>query len=132
MLSRAETSQADPNAFGIVQRELDRRTVVIAIEGELDLAKAPRLKWAIVELFEAGYSQLVVDLSLTTFMDSTAIGVLIALNRSLDVGSRLAIACAQPNVLRIFELSGMDDVLAIFSTLDEALAYVQGQAARAG
>ena len=99
---------------------------------ELFVPEVPIAREPSVELFEAGYSQLVVDLSLTTFMDSTAIGVLIALNRSLDVGSRLAIACAQPNVLRIFELSGMDDVLASFSTLDEALAYVQGQDARAG
>lgn len=134
MLSRAQTSnrsQPSSPAFGIVQRQLDERTSVVAVEGELDLATAPRLKWMLVDSLDAGHSQLVVDLSLTTFMDSTALGVLVGVNRSLDVGARLAIACAQANVLKIFELSGMDGAFAIFSTLDEALAHAQGRAAQA-
>jgi anti-sigma B factor antagonist len=135
MLSRAETSnrrEPNPPAFGVVHRQLDERTCVIAVEGELDLAGAPRLKWMLIEALEAGCSQLVVDLSRTTFMDSTALGVLIGVNRSLDVGTRLAIACAQGHVVRIFEISGMDGTFAIFETVDDALADLRGQAARAG
>jgi anti-anti-sigma factor len=60
-------------------------------------------------------------------MDSTALGVLIGVNRSLDVGARLAIVCTRSNVLMIFELSGMDGAFEICPTLDEALAYVRGQ-----
>jgi len=120
--------QPVPTAFGILQRTLDERTSVISVEGELALSTAPRLKWMLVDSLKAGHSQLVVDLSLTTFMDSTALGVLIGVNRSLDVGARLAIVCARTNVLMIFELSGMDRAFAIFPTLDEALAYARGAA----
>jgi anti-sigma B factor antagonist len=134
MLSRADTSNDPPqnsSAFAILQRELDERTSVIAIEGELDLARAPSLKWALIDSLEAGRNRLVVDLELTTFIDSTALGVLVGVNRSLDLGSRLAIVGAGANVLKIFELSGLDAAFAMFPTLDEALAYVRGNGARA-
>jgi anti-sigma B factor antagonist len=135
MTSNADLSNREqPNeaAFGIIQRGLDERTSVIEVEGELDLARAPSLKWALIDSLDGGHNQLVADLSEVTFMDSTALGVLIGVNRSLDVGARLAIVCTRPNVLKIFELSGMDGVFAIFQTLDEALAYAQGHAARTG
>lgn len=105
---------------------------MISVEGELDLSTAPRLKWMLMDALEAGNSHLVVDLSLTTFMDSTALGVLVGVKRRLDVGGRLAIVCTGTKVLKIFEFSGMDGAFAIFPTLDEALAYAQGNVAWAG
>jgi anti-sigma B factor antagonist len=135
MLSRVDTanrSQPSTAPFGILQRELDKRTSVISIEGDLDLSTAPRLKWMLIETLEAGHSELVVDLSSTTFMDSTALGVLVGVKRSLAVGAQLAIVCTRPAVLKIFELSGLDGAFAIFSTLDEALTYTRGHTARAG
>jgi anti-sigma B factor antagonist len=135
IFSQADTSnrpQPNAEAFGITQRQLDGRTRVIEIEGELDLARAPSLKWALIDSLEAGQDRVVVDLSLTTFMDSTALGVLVGVNRNLEAGARLAIACARANVLKIFELSGMDGAFAIFATLDEALAYARGPASQAG
>ena len=135
MLNRADTSNRSlpsSTAFGISQRQLDRRTSVIAIEGELDLARAPSLKWTLIDSLVAGHNQLVLDLSLATFMDSTALGVLVGVNRSLDVGARMSIVCVHANVLKIFELSGMDGTFAIYPTLDQALAYVRGHTSRIG
>jgi anti-anti-sigma factor len=134
MLSPTDTSnpQAFTGAFGIIQSQPDARTSVVALEGELDLGRAPNLKWALVDSVDAGYRQLVVDLSRVTFMDSTALGVLVGVNRSLDVGARLAIVCVHDNVLKIFELSGMDGSFAIYPTLDQALAYVRGHTSRTG
>jgi anti-sigma B factor antagonist len=113
---------ASATAFEIVQRELDAHTCVIAVEGELDLSTAPRLKWMLLDALQAGHSQLIVDLSCTTFMDSTALGVLVAVKRGLDAGERLAIVCPQSDVLQIFEFSGMDGAFTIFPALDQALA----------
>jgi anti-sigma B factor antagonist len=85
----------------------------------------------LVDALEGGHSLLLVDLSLATFIDSTALGVLVAIKRTLDDDARLAIVCVRPNVLKIFEFAGMDGAFAIFPTLEEALAYVQGREARA-
>jgi anti-sigma B factor antagonist len=122
MPSRADTSDGStPVPFAIDRRELDTRTSVISIGGELDLATAPQLKWMLLDALEEGHSRLVVDLSQATFMDSTALGVLVGVDRSLESGATLAIVCASTSLLKIFELSGMDGVFAIFSTLDDAL-----------
>jgi anti-sigma B factor antagonist len=135
MLSRVDTSnrsQATSRPLGFIQRELDKRTSVISVEGELDLATAPRLKWMLIDTLEAGHEELVVDLSLTTFMDSTALSVLVGVNRSLGVDARMAIVCPRSMVLKIFEFSGLDGMFVIFSTVDEALAYTRGHTTKAG
>jgi anti-sigma B factor antagonist len=131
MPSITGASNRSTGFFSIRQYDADGQTSVVAVEGELDLSSAPSLKWTLIDSLD-GCKQLVVDLSKVTFMDSTALGVLIGVNRSLDMGARLAIVCAQDNVLKIFEFSGLDGALAIFSTLDEALAYARGSAATAG
>jgi anti-sigma B factor antagonist len=135
MLSRFETSarsQPTPLAFGIWQRELEERTSLITVEGELDLAAAPRLKWMLIDSLQGGLNRLVLDLSLATFMDSTALGVLVAIKRRLDTDERLAIVCPRIDVLKIFEFAGMEDAFTIFPSLDEALASVRGHVAQTG
>ncbi len=121
-----------PAAFAIRSRELDRGTTALIVQGELDLATAPQLKWALTDVIDAGVGQIVLDLSPVTFIDSTALGVLVGARRSLASGSRLAIVCANADVLRIFELTGLDATFSIFSTLDHALSYLRGSAAAAG
>jgi anti-sigma B factor antagonist len=135
MLNRAETpnpSDRRAASFGIVQSEPEPDTSVISVEGDLDLSTAPRLKWMLVDAIEGGRRRLVVDLSLTTFMDSTALGVLVAIWRKLEDGERLVVVCSKPDVLKIFEYAGMDGAFAIFPTLGEALAHARANTARAG
>lgn len=111
--------------FAISCQELGSTTNLVSVEGELDLTTAPRLKWMLLDSLQEGRNRLVVDLSRTTFMDSTALGVLVVVNRRLEPDARMAIACARPSVMKIFELSGMDGAFAIAPTIEEALAYVQ-------
>jgi anti-sigma B factor antagonist len=125
-MSSRDNSDASKSAsppFAIDRRELGGRTSVISVAGELDLSTAPQLK---------GRNVLFVDLSQTTFMDSTALGVLVGVNRSLGVGGKLTLVCDETSLLRVFELSGMDGVFTICATLDEALADASRQAAEAG
>ncbi|HEY1835179.1 MAG TPA: STAS domain-containing protein [Solirubrobacteraceae bacterium] len=118
-------------AFLIGQHKLADGKTVLEVEGDLDLASAPDLKWALADLQEAGEKNLIVDLGGVSFIDSTALGVLVGAQRGLDVGARLLLICSEPNVLRIFELTGLDGMFDIFGTLDEALAFAHGGAAAA-
>lgn len=117
--------------FAIDRRDLDPRTTVISVEGELDLATAPRLKWMLLDALADGHSRLILDLTLVTFMDSTALSVLVGVNRSLRDAGALAIVSSNASVLKIFELSGMDGAFAISPTLEHALAHLDPAAARA-
>jgi anti-sigma B factor antagonist len=121
------TDSSQDVAFEIGRRALDARTSVIAVAGDLDLATAPQLKWMLLDAIEEGASQLILDLSGASFMDSTALGVLVGVNRNIEDGGVLAIVCAHPRLLQIFELSGVDGVFAISPTLEDALAGVRAR-----
>jgi anti-sigma B factor antagonist len=118
--------------FEIGRSELDGRTSVVSVQGELDLATAPQLKWMLVDALDEGRDQIVLDLTRTSFMDSTALGVLVGFKRSLDQEGSLAVICGEGNVRKIFELSGMDGVFKLFSDLSDAVAHAQERVAHSG
>jgi anti-sigma B factor antagonist len=124
-MQAASTLNAPPassTACAISLRELDGRTSVLTVAGELDLSSAPSLKWALTDVVSGECSQVVVDLSLVTFIDSTALGVLVAAQRRLSGVARLAIVCANAKVLEILELTGLVGLFELFLTLEHALA----------
>jgi anti-sigma B factor antagonist len=134
MLGRADNTDSSPPTsvqFAIERRELDPRTSLVSVEGELDLASAPRLKWMLLDALGEGHNRLILDLSLATFMDSTALSVLVGVNRGLDDDGGLAIVCPRSALLKIFELSGMDAAFTITATLEQALARLHAPAADA-
>jgi anti-sigma B factor antagonist len=93
---------------------------VIRVEGELDLSTAPALEEA---LTEAGFSErLVVDLTTCTFVDSSAVRVLVASARDSEAaGGTLALVVTDPGILRVLEISGVDTMLPVHHALDAAL-----------
>ena len=126
------SAESKPVAFAVIRRELDEHAGVLSVEGELDLASAPSLKWALTDILDAGHDQVVVDLRQVSFIDSTALGVLVGVRKNLTPGARLAVVCTHPDVLNIFELTGLDATFDIFSDFNDALAFVKGSATAAG
>ncbi len=103
---------------------IDDRTTVVGLAGELDLWSAPHLKGVLCDLLAAGQDRLVLDLERVSFMDSTALGVMVAVHRRLTPKQRVAIAAPTPPVLRIFELSGLATDFRVFATREAAVSYV--------
>jgi anti-sigma B factor antagonist len=118
--------------FVVDQHQLEGGVGLVRVEGELDLASAPDLKWALADVLRSGACQLVVDLSEVTFIDSTALGVLVGARRNLRAGARMAIAGTAPTVLNIIELTGLDSTFELFATVEEAIASMRGSEAAAG
>ena len=87
---------------------------VVAPHGEMDLATHAQLLRTIEDLLDAGQVDIVVDLSHTTFLDSTALGTLIsARRRAYARKGSFAIRCTNPRLLRIFEVTCLDKVFEI-------------------
>ena len=64
-----------------------------------------------------------VDLAAVTFIDSTALGVLIGAAKRLQAtDGSLAIVCLNEKIRRLFEIGGLDRVFAIYESRDEALS----------
>jgi anti-sigma B factor antagonist len=106
----------------VTHRDLEVGVCLVAIEGEVDLASAPALKSALVELVAAGTARFVLDLSGAPYMDSTGLGVLVGVQRRLPAGGVIAVAGAQPSLRDLFTLTGLDRTFKLFGTVDEAVA----------
>ncbi len=111
--------------FHIDDESVDAETHVIELGGEVDLYTAPEFKERLVELIENGKTQIVVDLSEATFIDSTTLGVLVGgVKRLRPADGSLALVCSDENITKIFEITGLDRVFPIHETRDEALSSV--------
>jgi anti-sigma B factor antagonist len=116
--------------FRIEPSPLNDDTTVIVVGGEVDLFTAPDLKAAIGQSLDAGRSRVVVDLTDTTFLDSSGLGVLVgALQRLRDRGGALAIVNVDASIARTFSITGLDQILAISDTRDAAIAALEGEPA---
>jgi anti-sigma B factor antagonist len=111
--------------FHMSDEPIDAQTHLIELGGEVDLYTAPEFKERMVELIESGRTQIVVDLSQATFIDSTTLGVLVGgVKRLRPRGGALALVCADQNITKLFELTGLDRVFAIHPDRDAALKNV--------
>ncbi|MEP7059421.1 MAG: STAS domain-containing protein [Actinomycetota bacterium] len=83
---------------------------VISVAGELDLHSSPELTDAISGALEADHPHVGIDLTRVSFMDSTALGVLVSsLKRARERGGDLALIGAGGSPLKVLSLTGMAD-----------------------
>jgi len=115
----------DPMApqLDVVMESLGNGTRVLALRGELDVATVPSLDDALGEVVGVeGTPRLLIDLSEVTFIDSTALMRLLTALRELDRrGGQMVLACSNPTVLRLFEVTRTNETFEIFPTRDRAL-----------
>lgn len=95
---------------------------VVSVRGEVDLATAPEFERALFALPDDGVASVVVDLTGCTFMDSTGLHLLTRIQRRCDrSGGRLAVVSANRSVLRVFRITELDRVFAVFPSRAAAL-----------
>ena len=84
----------------------EREAVLLQAIGELDLAAIPRLREPADELLAAGFQQLVIDLRRLTFIDVSAVRLLLEMAvRARDDGWRLSLIQGGAHVRRMFALT---------------------------
>ena len=90
------------------------------------------LKQALNGLVDGGAHSVLVDLSRTTFLDSTTLGVLMGAVRKLRPrGGQVAISCSDPNIRKIFEITLLDRIFAIFDSNEAGISYLRETAIEA-
>lgn len=111
-----------PSAFAVTEELLDAERHIVAVRGEIDLFTAPEFKQVLAEAIEQGKTRIVVDLSETSFLDSTALGVLLgAVKRLRTAGGALVIINVDRNIAKTFEITGLDQIFTLTPGRDEAL-----------
>ena len=112
-------------AAAVISLAVERSRVdgyeLLAVEGELDIATAPRMIAALNDAFAELSTPLVVDLSSVAFMDSTGLALLInAYRRVKRSGQGFAIVCPGGPISRVFEIADMVDRLHVCPDRDSA------------
>jgi anti-sigma B factor antagonist len=111
----------DPT-FDMHERELDPATAVLGVVGELHLSTAAAFSEQLDRALAAGHTRIIMDLAAVSFIDSTGLSVLLtALRRVTRQRGRLILVCANPTVLRLFEITHLDSTFDIQPTLADAV-----------
>ena len=96
---------------------------VLDVAGELDIYTSPKLRSAIQELLSGGTARVVVNLIQTSYLDSTALSVLTsALKQARDAGGTVALVYNQPQIEKIFTITGLHEVFPVYRTETDAVA----------
>jgi anti-sigma B factor antagonist len=103
--------------------------MTLTIEGELDLATAPRVREPLERAIESGTRRIVVDMLSCGFIDSTGLGVLLhAAKRLEEDGGAMALVCVDDQIKRLLELTMIDRTIPVFENREKALAEISGPA----
>lgn len=95
---------------------------VFRLSGELDLATVDTVRAAVEDKCAAGI-RVVLDLADVGFCDSTGLGMIVGLyRRAATSGGDLQLCGLQPRIRSLLEVSGVDRVIPVYGTAEDALA----------
>ena len=101
--------------------------LVVAISGDFDLDLAADVRRLVMPMLESGNHRVIVDLTDATFMDSTALGLVLGIReRVRSYFGDMRVVADRPSVLRVFEITGLAASLRIDPTVDAAARPVAG------
>ena len=113
----------DGQQFAVTLERPADGVAVVVLTGEVDLYTAPRFKEVLLQAIDEGAHRVIVDLAGVSFIDSTALGVLVSGGKRLQQSTgTLSIGCPDEKIRRILEITGLDTVFGVYPSRSEALA----------
>ncbi len=106
----------------IETKVVDGITVAKLCDTRLDAAQAVRFKEGLREISEGGATHIVLDMTDIAFMDSSGLGVVVTVMKQMGREKTLELASLTNAVEKVFTLTRMDKVFAIYPNVDDALS----------
>ena len=111
----------DPIAFTVVPG--CDGAVIVTLRGELDIVSAPAVRERLLSLLRPDASRLVIDMSAIRYADASGLAVLVSTQRrAVLLGGTLRLAAVQPEVARVLTVTGFSRQLAVYPTVQAAIA----------
>lgn len=110
----------------VLEDEVTPWGTVIVAAGELDIAAVPELRRRLEAAVSSGARRLLLDFTAITFVDSISLAAIVAARRRMGEDGRLVVATAHPYVLLILEAGGLESVIDVFPTRDDAEVALTG------
>lgn len=110
----------------VIRSSDDGGATLVELVGEFDLYTGPRFERVVLAALGRGATDIVVDLSDVTFIDSTTIGILMRTrNRLAALGGRLLLVCRDQNILRLLKVTTLDRLFEVYRSTEEAFAALE-------
>jgi anti-sigma B factor antagonist len=94
---------------------------VIRVSGDADVSVAAALRNRVHESQGVEHPTVIIDLDGATFVDSTILGILVAASRTCrTLGGELRLVISERRIRRVFEITGLTDIFAMYPTLEIA------------
>jgi anti-sigma B factor antagonist len=111
--------------FELGEESSDAGAHIICVSGEIHVSTAPQFARRLSAAIESGKTAVVLDMTNVEFIDSTGLSVLLSgLRLVTQKHGRMAIVCSNPTVLRLFQITSLDDTFDIFDDRPQAIAHV--------
>ncbi len=95
-----------------VERTSQDGVDVLSVEGEIDVASAPRLIAVLNDAVADAVHSVIIDLTSVGFMDSTGLALLINAHRRLSLRHKgFAVVCPPGPLRRVFEITDLINTL---------------------
>ena len=115
----------DRRGSGLSDRALSDATLSAEV-GDLDLHTAPELREVLGRAIDEGRSRIVVDLTETSYMDSSGLTALVVAHKRLrSRDGQLVVVNVDPSIGRTFEITGLHLLFPLVRERSEALARLQ-------
>lgn len=94
-------------------------------EPKLDTLVAPEMKGEMAILANEGFRNMVLNLDSVSFVDSSGLSAILLANRQCkDAGGKLVVCHARPAVMKLIQISQLDQILNLAATEEEAIAHL--------
>ena len=109
----------------------ESRSVIVAIEGELDIATADDLQEHVQQAMDEHGPWLILDLSALDFMDSSGLNVIISTYRSVrEAGGSLSLAALNERVTKVVRLVGLHRQVPVHQNVTAAVSAMDALEAK--
>lgn len=90
------------------------KTSMVSIKGEIDIYSIEKFRESIEKEIKTQATQIILDCTELSYMDSTGMGVLIELrNKTKEMGQKMIMMNPRPNIKKLLALTGVDKIIEI-------------------
>ena len=94
--------------------DMSKNTWNVSLSGEIDIFNSADMKAELLKLLDEKNAHLVIECSKLEYIDSTALGVLVAILKNVKLYSgEMRLINVRPNLLKLFKITNLDKVFII-------------------
>jgi anti-anti-sigma factor len=109
-----------------ISKKKEDEILIVSVNGRLDAVASPDFDKEIGQLMDEGELTLVFDLSELQYISSAGLRSFLMIAKKIKATSgKIALASLQDIVKQVFDISGFNQILPIFDSVDKALSNLK-------